>query len=151
MIGASTHRLASAAVSVRKAMWRCNMAGPLDVSETGWNGTTRSLGNNVRERKADVSNNLTRLDRYWRAANQLCSRTLLGCLVDGHRRPLAGFVGKLRLRQRIELRIFLAPTALEGLPHADAAAMLALVLGDRVLQPLRQLLIPRQLVVARLV
>src|ERR1700730_18012860 len=79
------------------------------------------------------------------------SGALFWCPVDGDRRPLPGLVRKLRLRLCIEFRFFPVPTALEGQSHADAAAMLALVLGDRILQRLRHLLIPRQLVVARLV
>jgi len=79
------------------------------------------------------------------------SRTLLGSLEDGDWRPLPAFVGELRLRQRIEFRIFATPSALEGQSHADTTAMLAFVVGDRALQRLRHILIPGQLVVARLV
>src|SRR4051794_27098427 len=79
------------------------------------------------------------------------SGALLGSMVNGDRRLLSGLVGELGLRQRIEFRIFPVSPALERQSHADATAVLALVLGDCGLQRLRRLPIPRQLVVARLV
>src|SRR5207302_10841184 len=61
-------------------------------------------------------------------------RALLRCLVDDHRRPLPSLVGKLWLRKRVEFRLLAVQTELRGQPHADAAAVLGLVLGDRSLQ-----------------
>src|SRR5438105_15404477 len=50
------------------------------------------------------------------------SGALLGCLVDGDRRPHPRLVGKLRLRQRIKFRLFAVPTALEWAVRVNARA-----------------------------
>src|SRR5260370_34386349 len=78
------------------------------------------------------------------------SGALLRCLV-GRLWWAAGLVRELRLRRRVEDRLALVPGELEGQPQVHAAAVIIRVLLDGLLQRLRRVFVPRQLIVAGLV